>query len=124
MCCVLNPSSGQGKKFRSYCKKFIVSGRKCWLYLALVTAVTILEDYEWRLTELADGEFKRLRLFALDPYALALAKIERNIQRDRNDVKHLARTIPFDLDLLRERYEKELRPYLGNPVREDLTLRL
>jgi hypothetical protein len=26
--------------------------------------------------------------------------------------------------LLRERYEKELRPYLGSPEREDLTLRL
>jgi len=68
--------------------------------------------------------FKHIRLFALDPYNLALAKLERNIQRDRDDVKHLARTIPFDLDMLRARYEKELRPYLANPAREDLTLRL
>ena len=98
--------------------------RKYGLYLDLVTVATVPEDYEQRLTEVAAGNFKRLRLFALDPYDLALAKIERNIQRDRDDMKHLARIVPFDLDLLRSRYEKELRPYLGNPSREDLTLRL
>lgn len=70
------------------------------------------------------GTFKYLRLLAFDPYDIALAKLERNIQRDRDDVKHLARTIPFDLDVLRARYEKELRPLLANPDREDLTLRL
>jgi hypothetical protein len=98
--------------------------RKHGLYLDLVTVATVPEDYEQRLVEVAAGAFKRLRLFALDPYDLALAKLERNIQRDRDDVKHLARTIPLDLQVLRERYEKELRPYLGNPEREDLTLQL
>jgi hypothetical protein len=39
-------------------------------------------------------------------------------------VKYLAWTVIFDLDLLRDRYEKELRPILGNPDREDLTLQL
>src|SRR5262249_6015902 len=70
------------------------------------------------------GAFQHLRLFACDPYDLALAKLERNIQRDRDDVRYLARTIPFDLQTLKERYERELRPILGNPDREDLTLRL
>jgi hypothetical protein len=32
--------------------------------------------------------------------------------------------VPFDLGILQERYQKELRPYLGNPEREDLTLKL
>ena len=68
------------------------------------------------------GDF--LRLLALDPYDLALAKLERNIQRDRDDVKYLARNIPFDLDILKDRYQKELRRLLGNPRREDLTLKL
>ena len=68
--------------------------------------------------------FRRLRLFALDPYDLALSKLERNIQRDRDDVRFLARTIPFDLEILQERYSKELRWQLGNPAREDLTLKL
>lgn len=97
---------------------------KYGLYLDLVTVATVPEDYEERLAEVAGGTFKHLRLFALDPYDLALAKLERNVQRDRDDVKHLARTVPFDLNVLRGRYEKELRPYLGNPGREDLTLRL
>jgi hypothetical protein len=59
---------------------------------------------------------------ALDPYDLALTKLERNIERDRSDVRYLARTISFDLEILQERYTTELRPYLGHPAREDLTL--
>jgi hypothetical protein len=70
------------------------------------------------------GSFNHLRLFALDPYDLALSKLARNTQRDRDDVKHLARTVPLDLNVMHERYEKELRPDLGNPEREDLTLKL
>ena len=79
---------------------------------------------EERLTEIAPGSFTHLRLFALDPYDLALSKLERNTQRDRDDMKHLARSVPFDVAILQERYQKELRPFLGNPQREDLTLRL
>lgn len=98
--------------------------QKHGVYLDFVAVVTVPEDYEQRLTELFPKVFKRLRLYAFDPYDLALAKLERNIQRDRDDVKYLARTIPLNPLLLKDRYEKELRPYLGNPVREDLTLRL
>ena len=82
------------------------------------------EDYEERLTEMFPGAYKHLRICALDPYDLALSKLERNIQRDRDDVKHLAQSVPLDLKILKERYEKELRWQLGNPEREDLTLRL
>jgi hypothetical protein len=60
----------------------------------------------------------------MDPYDLALTKIERNTEKDRVDVKHLARVVPFDIDTLCDRYNKELRVYLGNPGREDLTLNL
>jgi hypothetical protein len=94
------------------------------IYFDLVTVATVPEDYDQRLTEMFPQAFKRIRLFALDPYDLALAKLERNIQRDRDDVKHLAQRVPFDLNALRARYENELRPYLANPAREDLTLRL
>ncbi|MGB6474990.1 MAG: hypothetical protein WBF04_13110 [Candidatus Sulfotelmatobacter sp.] len=55
---------------------------------------------------------------------MALSKLERNIQRDRDDVKQLARTVPLDLEGLKQRYRKELRWQLGHPEREDLTLRL
>jgi hypothetical protein len=36
----------------------------------------------------------------------------------------LARVVPLDLDLLQNRFESELRPNLGNPQRESLTLKL
>ena len=68
--------------------------------------------------------FKSLRLYVLDPYDIALAKIERNTARDRQDVLHLARVVPFNLEVLKQRYTDELRVYLGNPDREDLTLKL
>jgi len=81
------------------------------------------EDYEERLTELFPSALRRLRLFALDPYDLALTKLRRNSQRDREDVLYLANAVPFDIGTLRDRYQ-EMRPCLGNPEREDLTLKL
>jgi hypothetical protein len=98
--------------------------RKYKVYLDYVGIAKVPEDYEERLMEMFPGAYKHLRLCALDPYDLALSKLERNIQRDRDDVKHLARSVPLDLGVLKERYEKELRWQLGNPKREDLTLKL
>ncbi len=98
--------------------------KKYKIYLDRVGVAHVPEDYEDRLTGIFPGVFKHLRLLALDPYDLALSKLERNIQRDRDDVKHLARTVPLDLQVLKDRYQKELRWQLGNPEREDLTLRL
>jgi hypothetical protein len=98
--------------------------RKYGIYLEIVGVANVPEDYETRLTEMFPGVFRNLHLMALDPYDLALSKLERNNQRDRDDVKYLARTVPFDLAVLKERYEKELRGRLGNPTREDLTMTL
>ena len=98
--------------------------KKYKIYLDPVGVAHAPEDYEERLTEIFPKTFKHLRLCALDPYDLALSKLERNIQKDRDDVKYLAKTVPLDLEVLRERYQKELRWQLGNPEREDLTLRL
>jgi hypothetical protein len=98
--------------------------KKYRVYLEYVGVAKVPENYEERLTEIFVGDFKRLRICALDPYDLALSKLERNIQRDRDDVKHLARSIPLELEILKERYKRELRWQLGNPEREDLTLKL
>ena len=87
------------------------------IYLERVGMARVPEDYADRMTEICPGEFEHLRLFALDPYDLAVSKLERNIQRDRDDVRHLARTIPFDLKVLQARYRNELRWQLGNPER-------
>jgi len=97
---------------------------KYGLYLDPVGVATVPDSYEERLTEMYPGAFEHLRLFALDPYDIALSKIERNIERDREDVKYLASAVPLDLDVLQSRYNDELRPYLGIPEREDLTLKL
>ena len=94
------------------------------VYLDHVGVAKVPEDYEERLTEMFPGVYKRLRICALDPYDLALSKLERNIQRDRDDVKHLAKTVPLDSALLKQRYETELRWQLGIPEREDLTMKL
>ena len=98
--------------------------RKYGVYLDIVGIATVPENYEERLTKINADEFQNIKLFALDAYDIALAKIERNIQRDRDDVKHLARVTPFDVEVLKSRYQNELRVYLGNPEREDLTLKL
>jgi hypothetical protein len=98
--------------------------KKHKVYLDSVGIAPLPENYEDRLSEILSGTFKHLRLLVLDPYDVALAKIERNIQRDRDDVRFLARTVPFDLEILKARYKRELRSILGNPAREDLTLKL
>lgn len=98
--------------------------KKYGVYLDRVTVTQAPYEYESRLQEMFPGTFRHLHLMALDPYDLALTKLERNIERDRRDVTFLARSIPFDLDILRERYQTELRPFLGNPKREDLSLEL
>ena len=98
--------------------------RKYRVYLDRVAVVTIPEDYEKRLIEMFPGAYRHLRMMALDPYDIALSKLERNSQKDRDDVRFLAKTIPFDLSILQDRYDRELRWQLGRPEREDLTLQL
>jgi len=98
--------------------------QKYGIYLDRVAVAAILEDYETRLVEMFPDAYHNLHLMALDPYDLALSELERNSQKDRDDVRFLARSIPFDLDILQERYATELRWQLGVPKREDLTLQL
>ena len=69
--------------------------KKYRVYLQVVGVAQVPVNYEERLTEMFPGTFNHLRLFALDPYDLALTKLERNTQRDRDDVKHLARNSAF-----------------------------
>jgi hypothetical protein len=83
--------------------------------------VTLPEDSLERAVKLFRGRYERLRLFGLDPYDLALSKLERNAQRDRDDVKYLFKTVPLDLDILKRRYRTEQRPYLADEAKHDLT---
>jgi hypothetical protein len=94
------------------------------LYFQHVTIISLPEDYEPRLTEMYLGRFKNLHLYAPDPYDLILSKLERNSQKDRDDVAFLAESLHLSPEILRERYRTELRPYLANEGRHDLTIEL
>jgi hypothetical protein len=95
------------------------------VYLDAVTVATPPENYEERLVPVFPGVWRRLRLFALEAHDLALSKLERNIERDRDDVQQLARAGHLRAGILRERYYAELRPnLLAHEARHDLTLRL
>ena len=94
------------------------------IYIDRVAITVIPENYDGRLVEMFPGAYKHLRLMALDPYDLALSKLERNSQKDRDDISFLARRVPLDLAVLELRYQTELRWQLARPEREDLTLNL
>lgn len=94
------------------------------VHLHQFSSNTLPEDYEERLVEMFPGRFKNLRLYALDPYDLILSKLERNSTKDRDDVEYLTTNLHLLPDVLRERYEKEQRPYLANEDRHDLTVKL
>jgi hypothetical protein len=95
------------------------------VYIQCAGGVTTLpESYEERLEDLFPEQFEKLQILALDPYDLVLSKLERNSPRDREDVKYLACTVPLNRDKLLARYREELRPYLTNEARYDLTIAL
>jgi hypothetical protein len=97
---------------------------KYGIYLQHVGIVTVPEDYEDRLITMFPRAFRRLVLRGLEAHDLALSKLERNSARDREDVKYLAKAAPLDLSVLESRYRHELRPYLADSDRHDLTIRL
>jgi hypothetical protein len=122
---VLSVTPGDGlRKLLDLAGKGTDLARKYRLYIDHVTIATAPESYEARLRAVFADQFKKLRLFALDPYDLVLAKLERNIDVDRDDVRYLATAVPLDVVVLRERYVLEMRSLVRNPAREDLTLDL
>jgi uncharacterized nucleotidyltransferase DUF6036 len=84
--------------------------REHGIYLDLVILTVEPANYEQRVSEMFPGELKRLRLMALDPYDLALTRLDRNSPKDREDFRHLARFVPLDMDALRARYAEVMAP--------------
>jgi hypothetical protein len=68
--------------------------RKYRIYLDKVGVAAIPENYEDRLVEIAPGAYRHLRLMALDPYDIALSKLERNNQKDRDESAFLLAPSP------------------------------
>lgn len=83
------------------------------IYLQRVTVVTPPCNYECRLVRMfPSAPWRNLKLLALDPTDLALSKLERNSDRDRDDFLRLAKAGLIDPAILEQRYAEELRPYL------------
>lgn len=73
----------------------------------------------------APGYLKHIRLLVLDPYDCILSKVERNVDVDVNDAEYLFRSQKLDAQMLRERYQKESRPYIiGDVATHDTTMKL
>jgi len=100
--------------------------RKHRLYIQRVTIATAPEGYASRLEAMfPSAGWKRLSLFAMEAHDLALSKLERNAERDRDDVLSLARAGLLDAATFGTRYDEELRPYLiGNVESHDKTAQL
>jgi hypothetical protein len=94
------------------------------VYIDIVTVAIVPEDYADRLIDIFPGIFKNLHLRAFEQHDLALAKLARNADHDREDVKRLAAGPGLDIQTLKDRYQRELRYQFCNPAREDLTLDL
>lgn len=87
--------------------------QKYRVYLQYVGVATPPCNYGTRLQPMfPDQSWKRLRLLSLDPLDIALSKLERNADRDRDDVLRLARAGLVDAQELKARYFEEVRPYL------------
>jgi hypothetical protein len=66
--------------------------RKHRVYMQYVGIATAPEAYATRMARMfPSAPWKRLSLFALDATDIALSKLERNAERDREDVVRLAR---------------------------------
>lgn len=95
------------------------------VYLDNVNVATRPVDYAERLVPMYEGTWVHLRLFALEAHDLALSKLERNLERDRNDVQQLVMAGYLHREILKERYYTELRPYLlSREAWHDSTLQL
>ena len=94
------------------------------VYIDVVTVADVPDNYEERLAVAFDASFEKLQFRIFERHDLVLAKIVRNNDRDRADVAALAGGPGLDIDVLRARYVEELRPKLGRPERQDLTLEL
>jgi hypothetical protein len=98
--------------------------KKHRVYIDIVTVADVPERYEERLIDAYAEEFRNVRVRVFERHDLALAKLGRNQDYDREDVRRLAKGPGLDVTTLEQRYRDELRWKMGNPERDDLTLEL
>lgn len=94
------------------------------VYLQIVGIAQLPYHYEDRVRVMSTPFLQRLSIAVPDSYDLALSKVGRNLEIDVEDVLALAESQAFDLQLLNDRYQSELRPYLHGLIeRHDSTIR-
>ncbi len=89
--------------------------KKYKVFLHRVTVMSLPENYVSRLSEMATGGFRYLKLLVPDPYDCILSKLQRGSQKDSDDALYLFKTRSLNSDILRDRYQRELRDYLIGP---------
>lgn len=96
------------------------------VYVQPVAVAPYPEDYESRLIRMwPKFSVTHLHLFVLEAHDLALTKIDRNSDVDRQDIADLARKGAINTETLRKRYEEEVRPnFVGRVEKLDLTLEM
>ncbi len=96
---------------------------KVWLHR--VDVANLPEDYTTRLSEMASGQFKRVKILVPDAYDCILSKLERASPKDRDDADYLFRSQKLDAQVLRDRYKNELgHNLIGKIEWHDQTLEL
>ncbi len=110
---VLNRIAGQDSEL----------AKKHKVYLQFTNTLEMPENYEQRLRHLDLG-FSKLRLLMPDPYDLLLSKLTRNSPKDREDVKFVIKNAGIIFETLEKRFENEMKPWIPNSVRHQLTLKL
>lgn len=113
-----------GRKLEALAGRESALARRRGLWVQHVTIADFPDGYARRLRNIVVSGLRRLRLRALEPHDLALSKLTRNHPVDVEDVRFLIARGSLRAGLLRDRYLKELRPYLANVERHDLTLEL
>jgi hypothetical protein len=111
---VLHRIAGQGSDL----------ARTTRISLQMVSVADLPRDYSGRLLDVAPPECANLRIRIVEAHDLALSKLDRNLHRDREDVRYLAERSLIQAQVLKERFEREFRPYALNESRSALTLEL
>lgn len=81
------------------------------VYIDHVTICSYPDSYPSRLIRVFPL-WQKVRLWALEPHDLALTKLERSNDRDIRDVIFLAQAGLITREILLQRFEAELEPYL------------
>ena len=97
--------------------------RKYRLFLQGVGIADLPDDYESRLHDL-DLDLRNLKLWVLEPYDLLLSKLPRNGPKDREDARYLIQKLRLEFATFRDRWQREMDPWLANKDRNKLTVQL